>query len=125
VEEYAVPLDGALPFLDWAEHQAFELAILSNDSADLFRARIRALGSTRNFTVCVVSALARYAKPDPAVYQLLLGRLGVSAPDCLFVDDRDENVRAARELGMGARVFTGFEALRASLGSTVAGDHKS
>ena len=42
-------------------------------------------------------------KPDPEIYELTLERLGgVPAEQCLFVDDIEVNVEAARELGMTA-----------------------
>ena len=45
-------------------------------------------------------------KPDPAIYELTLERLGGGAPsDCVFLDDLDVNCEAARELGMTAVRF--------------------
>ena len=50
-------------------------------------------------------------KPDPAIYQLTIERLGDgSRPrECLFVDDNELNVEAARELGMTAVHFQSNE----------------
>ena len=39
-------------------------------------------------------------KPHAAFYECLLTDLGVEAADCIFVDDRLENVQAAEALGM-------------------------
>ena len=41
-------------------------------------------------------------KPDPAIYELTLSAwaTGVNAEDCLFVDDLEVNVEAARAIGM-------------------------
>jgi putative hydrolase of the HAD superfamily len=60
------------------------------------------------FEVVVDSAFVGMRKPDPAIYELTLSRLGdgVAAPDCVFVDDVDVNCQAARELGMVAVHFT-------------------
>ena len=50
-------------------------------------------------------------KPDPAIYQLTLERLGDARrrTQCLFVDDNELNVEAARELGMRAVHFRSNE----------------
>ncbi|MSQ83084.1 MAG: HAD family phosphatase [Myxococcales bacterium] len=46
-------------------------------------------------------------KPEPPYYQLFLQRLGRAAGECVFFDDRPENVAAAAQLGMDARLFAG------------------
>jgi putative hydrolase of the HAD superfamily len=57
------------------------------------------------FDVVVDSAFVGLRKPDPAIYELTLERLGVPARAALFVDDIEANCVAARELGMRAVWF--------------------
>jgi len=52
--------------------------------------------------VVVDSAFVGMRKPDPAIYELTLERLGVMAEECVFVDDLELNCEAARALGMTA-----------------------
>ena len=59
------------------------------------------------FDVVVVSFQVGLIKPDPAIYQHTLARLGAPPNTALFVDDREENVDAATALGMQAIRFTG------------------
>ena len=55
------------------------------------------------FEVVVDSAFVGMRKPDPAIYELTLERLGdVAVEECLFVDDVDVNCETARSLGMRA-----------------------
>ena len=55
------------------------------------------------FEVVVDSGFVGLRKPDPAIYELTLERLGgAPAEECLFIDDVDVNCAAARELGMSA-----------------------
>jgi HAD superfamily hydrolase (TIGR01509 family) len=55
------------------------------------------------FEVVVDSGFVGLRKPDPAISELTLERLGgVPAEECLFIDDVDVNCAAARELGMSA-----------------------
>lgn len=42
------------------------------------------------------------AKPDPAYFQVILGRLAARPDEVAFVDDSERNVLAARELGIAA-----------------------
>lgn len=68
------------------------------------------------FRDIVVSGDEKLVKPDPAIYRLALERFGLRGPDALFVDDRLDNVEAARALGIHAIQFTDAAALRAALG---------
>ena len=62
------------------------------------------------FEVVVDSAFVGMRKPDPAIYELTLERLGgVEASDCVFVDDLEVNCEAARALGMTAVRFVDAE----------------
>jgi putative hydrolase of the HAD superfamily len=64
------------------------------------------------FGVRAFSCRIGHAKPEPEAYAWCLRALGVEAGRVLFVDDREENVRAARELGIQGHVFTTQAALR-------------
>ncbi len=68
-----------------------------------------------SFLDIVVSAEERLIKPDPKIYQVLLDRNGLEAGECLFIDDSQANVDAARALGMKAHHFQGAAGLREKL----------
>ncbi len=59
------------------------------------------------FEVVVDSAYVGMRKPDPAIYELTVERLGdgVRAEDCVFIDDVEVNCDAARSVGMSAVQF--------------------
>jgi putative hydrolase of the HAD superfamily len=62
------------------------------------------------FELVVDSAFVGLRKPDPAIFELTLERLGGIAPGrCVFVDDLDVNCEAARALGMAAVRFENTE----------------
>jgi epoxide hydrolase-like predicted phosphatase len=63
------------------------------------------------FEIVVDSAFVGMRKPDPAIYELTVERLGggVRAEDCVFIDDVDVNCEAARALGMKAVQFHSTE----------------
>ena len=53
------------------------------------------------FELVVDSGFVGMRKPDPPIYELTIARLsGVSAEECLFVDDVHVNVETARAIGM-------------------------
>ncbi|MBB5137648.1 putative hydrolase of the HAD superfamily [Thermocatellispora tengchongensis] len=76
---------------------------------------LHALGLTHFFDDVVSSALVGVAKPERRIYEIAAERAGAAPERCLFVDDRDENVEAARALGMTGVVYGGVADLRAAL----------
>lgn len=54
-------------------------------------------------------------KPDPQFFIHILNKLGAGSADCVFIDDTQANVEAARGVGMTALHFTGNDDLQKSL----------
>lgn len=59
------------------------------------------------FDAVVISDQVGLRKPSPEIYELTAEKIGVVPRDCLFVDDTEHNLPAARDLGMGTVFFTG------------------
>ena len=77
------------------------------------RRRFKTIASIDNY---VVSSSVKLVKPDPAIYKLLMTKFGLNAHECVFIDDRVDNVNAAISLGMSGIVYPGSaEALRKKL----------
>jgi 2-haloacid dehalogenase len=68
-----------------------------------------------HFRHCVISGEERCVKPDPAIYAVLEHRSGLPVADLLFIDDRADNIAAARARGWHGHVFTDAAALEADL----------
>ncbi len=67
------------------------------------------------FRDILVSGAEALVKPDPAIYRLALSRFGLRAEDAFFIDDREENVAAARALGIHSHLFRDAVTLRREL----------
>jgi putative hydrolase of the HAD superfamily len=52
------------------------------------------------FDAVVLSGREGVRKPEPEIYRLAAGRVGVDPHSCIFVDDIAANVEGAREVGM-------------------------
>jgi epoxide hydrolase-like predicted phosphatase len=92
----------------------YRTALLSNAPASL-RERLEPLGIADAFDAVVISGCEGMMKPDPAIFELALARVGVSAAEAVFVDDWRENVAAARRVGLHAIRFNGLAPLRKQL----------
>ena len=87
----------------------YKIGLLSNYSTDL-RPKIEqewALGSV--FDEIIISCEVGMIKPDPAVFNLMLDRLGVKADESVFIDDRIKNIDSAKKMGFHTIFFTSKE----------------
>jgi epoxide hydrolase-like predicted phosphatase len=89
----------------------YRTALLSNNPADL-RQRVQELGIADAFDVVVISGDEGLMKPDPAIFERTLVRVGVRAERAVFVDDSQVHVAAARQVGLQATRFRGLAPLR-------------
>lgn len=80
---------------------------LTNWPAETFqeaRRRYKTIASIDNY---IVSSSVKIAKPEPAIYELLLSKYSLKADECVFIDDRKDNVDTAVRLGMNGIVYPG------------------
>ncbi len=81
--------------------------LLSNTSIDHFEFCRERFGAIRDlFDVYVLSYEARSMKPDRQIYEIAIDKAGVPAERIFYTDDRQENVDAAKTLGIDAVLFT-------------------
>lgn len=92
-----------------AGHPVGVLSNLPSELADHVEATQPWLADLASVTC---SSRVGMVKPDPRIYQIALSGLGLPPDEVLYVDDRLDNVAAARRLGMPAVVFTGLADLR-------------
>ena len=63
----------------------------------------------------VASCEVKVNKPDPRIYQALLDKYRLRADECIFIDDRAENLLPASALGFGIYEMHGVGTLLRSL----------
>ncbi len=91
------------------------LLALTNWSAETFPWARSSFGVLDLFEGIVVSGVEGVAKPDPAVFALLIDRYGIDPRQAVFVDDSPANVAAASGAGLTGLVFTDAMDLRDGL----------
>jgi epoxide hydrolase-like predicted phosphatase len=94
----------------------YKLAVVSNASwtdAELTEMLVGEHGLPADtFDVVVTSTSAGVVKPNPAIYQLALQRLGVRASEAVFTDDLASFTKGAARLGIHTHTFTTPAGLR-------------
>lgn len=100
-ERFLRPVEGAREVLAELRARGLRIGVLSNTLPSIDRT-LRALGLDDLVDVAVASCTVGAHKPEARAFTSALERLGLPAGEVLFVDDRPENVEAARALGMRA-----------------------
>ncbi len=83
----------------------YHLALLSNDLSEWSKYLRDKFKINDYFDVITVSGDLKIKKPDAQIFMHTLDKLGLSASDCIYVDDRRFNLEAAQSLGMDTVLF--------------------
>jgi FMN phosphatase YigB (HAD superfamily) len=78
----------------------YKISVLSNADCALRGRLEREMRIHHLFDDIVCSAEVGMAKPQAEIFELAAARLAVTPAECVFVDDWDQNVDAARAVGM-------------------------
>ncbi|MHB1596341.1 MAG: HAD family hydrolase [Streptosporangiaceae bacterium] len=114
-EMIAGQIDGTVTILADLKAAGIRCYALSNMEADRFAVRRHRYPFFELFDGWVISGIEGVAKPDPAIFDLLLTRYGLSPERTAFIDDSGPNVRAAAGLGLIAVEFSSPDRLRRDL----------
>ena len=88
---------------------------LSNWSAESFPVARKAHSFFDSFKGIVISGEEKVCKPDPKIYAILLERYKLLPGQCVFIDDRQENLNTAKEMGITTVLFTSATQVREEL----------
>ena len=100
------PLPGAENFCRRVKELGLRIYVLSNAS-DLFYTYFPKFLPLEFFNGVFVSSDYLMLKPDVKIYETFLNKYGLDPKECLFVDDRKENVEGAKKAGMNGFCFKG------------------
>ena len=104
--------------LEWVSRvraSGLKVAILSNMGEDLLAYMRENFVWLHRFHHLTWSCELNLIKPMPAIYEYTLDRLNVSADEALFLDDRLENVKGARAVGIHSLLFRDVHYLQEDL----------
>ena len=91
--------DGFIDFIEKAKNK-YKLAIISNDSSRWSKYLREKFDLNKHFDVISISGDLKIQKPDERIFLFTIEKLGVNAEDCIYIDDREGNLEAAKKVGM-------------------------
>lgn len=93
----------------------YRMVLLSNTNALHYSLLQRQYSILRHFDAYVLSYEVNAMKPEPAIYRAALAAARCEPAECFFTDDMPPYVEGAREQGIDAVLFQGFDQLRTEL----------
>lgn len=90
-----------IPELKMAGYRVIVLSNMSKEYIDFLRKK----PVYSHFDEEIISCEVGLVKPEREIYELLLTRYGLRPEETIFIDDRQENVDAAAELGITPFLF--------------------
>lgn len=114
LQPYSAPMTDFASLLEELGGQS-RLVLLSNVDRYYFEAIRRLHPELRHFAAQLVSYEMGFSKPSARAFHAALHAAEALAQECFFLDDKPENIDAARSLGIRGHVFTTTHACRATL----------
>ncbi|MEE0264243.1 MAG: HAD-IA family hydrolase [Acutalibacteraceae bacterium] len=101
-KEYLDTIELTNGFIDFIEKvkDKYKLAIISNDSSRWSKYLREKFDLNKYFDVISISGDLKIQKPDERIFFLTIEKLGLNAEDCIYIDDREGNLEAAKKVGM-------------------------
>jgi putative hydrolase of the HAD superfamily len=92
----------------------YKIAVLSNTSGK-YRAQTYAKRMRKYMRLAVMSCDVKMKKPEKRIFIYTMKKLRASPGECVFIDDKKENVAGARKVGMHTIQFRNAAQLRRDL----------
>ncbi len=102
--------DYSKTWIQYLQSKGYRVYLLSNISEHMLPSFYEKMDFLPGLDGAIFSCEVKMLKPEPEIYQALFTTYGLRPEECVFMDDRQENVDAAKAQGMGAFVFTDFPA---------------
>lgn len=98
-----------MPWVKALKERGYRLYVLSNYGEYLFLKSKHRLDFMSYMDGAVISYQVQMIKPDREIYEYILNKYGLAPEECVFIDDRTENVEGAKLVGMNGIRFETFE----------------
>ncbi len=115
LDSIAGSIQPTVDMLHELKEKEYSLYGLSNWSTEKFHIVRQDYDFFDLFDFILLSSDVKLLKPDPRIYLALLERIEQIAEECVFIDDQQANVAAARQLGFDAIRFESPDQLREAL----------
>ncbi|MBQ6438689.1 MAG: HAD-IA family hydrolase [Mogibacterium sp.] len=105
IGECVTKLDWPIPLIDSLKEKGYGVYFLSNMSEHVINSNPDAFGFVSHMDGGIWSCDVHTIKPGAEIYRILLDKYSLVPEECLFIDDRNENIAVGKKTGMKGIVF--------------------
>jgi putative hydrolase of the HAD superfamily len=98
-----------IPWIKEFKSKGYKVLVLSNFSKQALEPNMFMQEFLDETDGGILSYRDKIIKPDRAIYELITKRYDLIPSECVFIDDTEKNIIAAREFGMNGIVFKTYE----------------
>lgn len=114
-DSYLEEIEGMKDLVSALKQNGYDVAILSNDSKEMFTKKRERFNFDKLFNDIIVSSEYGVIKPNPEIYWIALKKINSLPERSVLIDDRSENIKAATDIGMYTVLFQDAEQLKVEL----------
>ena len=111
IDNYEKAIKGGIDIPIRMKQHGYRIAILSNDSKESSDLRRKKYNFDDIFDEIIFSNAYGIIKPNAGIFELALNKLNVRPEQSLFIDDREENVKCSRKIGIYSILFENVDQL--------------
>jgi 2-haloacid dehalogenase len=108
-------IEGTVELLRMLKKKGYSLYGLSNWGTETFSIVRHEFDFFNLFDEIILSGEVKLIKPEPEIFELCLQKIGKPANQCLFIDDSEVNINAAKKMGFDTVHFISPEHLKDEL----------
>ncbi len=95
--------------------KGYKTILLSDQILEFWKRLDKKFNLSKSFDLCIISAEIGLAKPDPAIYKFVLKKIEFSPKECIFIDDREDNLESAERIGINTILYENTDKLKEDL----------
>lgn len=97
-----------VPLIKDLKERGFKVLYLSNYSAHVRSRTKEQLNFIEHMDGGVFSYEVHLIKPDKRIYDTIIDKYGLIPEECIFIDDNEDNIAAANEVGINGIVYKNY-----------------
>jgi 2-haloacid dehalogenase len=105
----------SIKILEYLRQNHYECYVLSNWSAETFVGMIQEYPFLKKFNGLLISGQDKLIKPNLEIYELAIKRFNLNVQKCVFIDDKFENIEAAKKLNFHTIHLTNPETIEVDI----------
>lgn len=97
--EFFTPQKDVLEIYNEMRNKGFKLVLLSDQVKNLWEDIDKRYNISAYFDEIIISSDVGFSKPGQKIYKYALEKIGTRAQESIFIDDREENLDPAKQMG--------------------------